>query len=167
MYLKEMWRCRTGSSALVWRPLAGLYEHCKDFRTFKEKGSSLVSWATTGFWKPVVRLSYLYKVFYLFWIIKHTRFIRGTGIVHSEWRLGRGWTPGVDSSQGKEILLHYPASRSALVSTQSPIQWEPNALSLGAKRSGSESENSLPSSAEVENGGAIITLPLTSSRRGA
>jgi hypothetical protein len=41
-------------------------------------------------------------------------------------------------------------SRTALGPTQSPIQWVPGALSLGAKRPGREADHSPPSSAEVK-----------------
>jgi hypothetical protein len=47
--------------------------------------------------------------------------------------------------------------------TQPLIHWVPEALSLGVKRLGRESDNSPPSSAEVKNGGAIPPLPNMSS----
>jgi hypothetical protein len=47
--------------------------------------------------------------------------------------------------------------------TQPPIQWVPGALSPGVKRQGREADHSLPSSAEVKNGGAISPLLHTSS----
>jgi hypothetical protein len=42
------------------------------------------------------------------------------------------------------------ASRTALGSTQPPIQWVPGALSLGVKRPGREADYSPPSTAEVK-----------------
>jgi hypothetical protein len=39
-----------------------------------------------------------------------------------------------------------------------PMQWVPRALSLGVKQQGREAHHSSPSSAEVENGGAIPSL---------
>jgi hypothetical protein len=42
------------------------------------------------------------------------------------------------------------SSRPALVSTQSPIQWVPEALSLKVKRQGREVDHSPPTSAEVK-----------------
>jgi hypothetical protein len=43
-----------------------------------------------------------------------------------------------------------PGSRTALGPTQPPIQWVPEALSLGVKRPGREADHSPSSSAEVE-----------------
>jgi hypothetical protein len=43
------------------------------------------------------------------------------------------------------------ASTTALEPTQPPIQWVPEALSLGVKRPGREADHSPPSSAEVKN----------------
>jgi hypothetical protein len=51
---------------------------------------------------------------------------------------------------GLGIFLFTIASRTALVSTQPPIQWEPGAFSLEAKRPGREAIHSPPSSAEVK-----------------
>jgi hypothetical protein len=62
------------------------------------------------------------------------------------------WTIGVlgfDSRRGLEIFLFTTASRMALGPTQ-PIQWVPEALSLGVKRPGREADHSPPSSAEVK-----------------
>jgi hypothetical protein len=42
------------------------------------------------------------------------------------------------------------ASRTALGTTQPPIQWVPGALSLGVKRPGREADHSPPSNAEVK-----------------
>jgi hypothetical protein len=57
---------------------------------------------------------------------------------------------GFSSRRGLGIFLFTTASRTALGSTQPPIQWVPGALSLGVKRSGREADNSPPSSAEVK-----------------
>jgi hypothetical protein len=51
---------------------------------------------------------------------------------------------------GGGIFLFTTASRTALESTQPPIQWEPGALSLGVKWPGREADHSPPSSAEVK-----------------
>jgi hypothetical protein len=56
------------------------------------------------------------------------------GRIILEWILGRQTT----------------ASRTALEPTQPPIQWVPEALSLGVKRPRREADHSPPSSAEVE-----------------
>jgi hypothetical protein len=64
-----------------------------------------------------------------------------------------GWTIGVlgfDSRRGLGIFLLTTASRTALRSTQPPIQWVPGALALGVKRPGREADHSPPSSAEVK-----------------
>jgi hypothetical protein len=58
---------------------------------------------------------------------------------------------GPDFRQGLGIFLFTTASRTALGSTQPPIQWVTGSLSLEVKRPGSEAEHSPPSSAEVKN----------------
>jgi hypothetical protein len=58
---------------------------------------------------------------------------------------------GFEARQGLGIFLFITASRPALGSTQSPIQWVPNALSLGVKPPRREADHSPPSSAEVKN----------------
>jgi hypothetical protein len=69
---------------------------------------------------------------------------------HSDWlRAGR---PGGRSSgpgRVKNFLLS-TSSRPALVFTQPPIQWIPEALSSGVKRPGREAEVSPPASAKVK-----------------
>jgi hypothetical protein len=59
---------------------------------------------------------------------------------------------GFNSRRGLGIFLFTTASRTALGSTQPPIQWVPGAfsLSLVLKRPGSEANLSPPSSAEVK-----------------
>jgi hypothetical protein len=49
------------------------------------------------------------------------------------------------------IFLFTIASRTALGSTQPPIQWVPGALSLGVKWPGHEANHSPPSSSEAKN----------------
>jgi hypothetical protein len=58
---------------------------------------------------------------------------------------------GFESRQGLGIFLFTTASRPALGPTQPPIQWVPEALSLGVKRSGREADHSPSSGAEVKN----------------
>jgi hypothetical protein len=74
----------------------------------------------------------------------------------------RGSIPG----RGK-IFLFSIASRPPLGPTEPPIQWVSGAVSSGVKRQGREAEHSPSSSAEAKNGGAIPSLPHTSSWRGA
>jgi hypothetical protein len=65
-----------------------------------------------------------------------------------------GWTIsvlGFDSRLVLGIFLFTTASRTALESTQLPIQLVPGALSLGVKRPGREVDHSPPFSAEVKN----------------
>jgi hypothetical protein len=57
---------------------------------------------------------------------------------------------GFDSRRGLEIFLFTTESRKALGPTQPPIQWVPEALSLGVKRPRREADHSPPSRAEVE-----------------
>jgi hypothetical protein len=51
---------------------------------------------------------------------------------------------------GLGIFLFTTASRMALGPTQPPIQWVPDALSLGVKRPGREVDHLPPSSVEVK-----------------
>jgi hypothetical protein len=57
---------------------------------------------------------------------------------------------GFDSWRGLGIFLFTTASRTALRPTQPPIQWVPEALSLGVKLPGREADHSHPSSDEVK-----------------
>jgi hypothetical protein len=69
-----------------------------------------------------------------------------------------GWTAWVRLLAGQDFsLLH--SFRTDSGSTQPSILWVPGALSPGIKRPERETDHSLPSSAEVKNGGAIPTLP--------
>jgi hypothetical protein len=59
-------------------------------------------------------------------------------------------------------ILWVSASNSphqALGPTQPPIQWVPEALSLGVKRPGCEADHSLPSSAEVKVVWCYTSIP--------
>jgi hypothetical protein len=76
--------------------------------------------------------------------------------------MGYGSDGGVRLPVEQEIFLYSTASRPALGSTHPPIQWAPGALSWGVKRPGREAYNSLPSSAEIKNGGGILPLFHTS-----
>jgi hypothetical protein len=57
---------------------------------------------------------------------------------------------GFDSRRGLGIFLFTTVSRTALGTTQPPIQWVPGALSLGVKRLGHEADHSPPSSSEAK-----------------
>jgi hypothetical protein len=57
---------------------------------------------------------------------------------------------GFDSRRRLGIFFFTNASRTALVPTQSPIQWVQRALSLGVKRPRREADHSPRSSAEVK-----------------
>jgi hypothetical protein len=58
---------------------------------------------------------------------------------------------GSNTSIGKSST----ASLLALEPTQPPIQWVTKAISLGVKRPGRQADHSLPSSAKINNVGAI------------
>jgi hypothetical protein len=74
-----------------------------------------------------------------------------------------GW--GSIPGRGKRFVS--TAFRPTLGPTQYPIQWVQGPLTSGGKAAGREADNSPPSSAEVNNCGAIPPLPNMSSRRGA
>jgi hypothetical protein len=57
---------------------------------------------------------------------------------------------GVRVPEGSRIFSPPCHSDSALVSTQPPIQWVPEALSPGVKRPGREADHSPPASAEFK-----------------
>jgi hypothetical protein len=61
--------------------------------------------------------------------------------------------------QGLGIFPFITASRSALGTSQPPIQWVPRDLSLGVKRQGREADHSPPSRAEVKNAWSYISTP--------
>jgi hypothetical protein len=70
----------------------------------------------------------------------------------------RGLIPSRDN-----IFIFTVASRPAQGPTKFPIQWVPGAISQTVKRQGLEAGYSPPSTAEVENGGAIPSLSHISS----
>jgi hypothetical protein len=66
------------------------------------------------------------------------------------------------------LFLFATASRTALGSTQPPIQWVRGALSLGVKRLGREADHQPPSRAEVKEWVELyLHSPNTPSWRGA
>jgi hypothetical protein len=67
---------------------------------------------------------------------------------------------GFDSRRGLGIFLFTTASRTALRSTQPPIQWVLGALSLEIKWPGREADHSPPSSAEVKNAWSYTSTPI-------
>jgi hypothetical protein len=75
------------------------------------------------------------------------------------------WGVGFRVPLGSRIFS--TSSRSALGSTQPPIQCVPEALSQGVKRPGRETYHSPPDSAEVKKCGSIHPLPQTPSCRSA
>jgi len=74
----------------------------------------------------------------------------------------RGRWPGFNSRQGQWVffllLLFATASRPALGSTQSRIEWVPGLSSPGLKRPGREADYSPPSSAEVKNAWSYTSI---------
>jgi hypothetical protein len=76
---------------------------------------------------------------------------------------GRGSIPGMV----KRFFLFSITSSQCLGPTQRPMQCIQRAVSPGVKRLGREADHSPSSSVEVRNGGAIPTLPHTSSWRSA
>jgi hypothetical protein len=78
---------------------------------------------------------------------------------YSDWV--RAGLPGFDSPQRQEIFPHFTASREALGSTHSPIEWEWRIVSRGVKRKADHS----PRSAEIKNDGGISSVLHTSSWR--
>jgi len=79
--------------------------------------------------------------------------------------LGYGLDDRSSRVRGLGIFLFTTASRTALGTTQPPIQWVAGALSLGVKRPGSEVDHS-SSSADVKNAWSYTsTPPVTSSWR--
>jgi hypothetical protein len=63
-----------------------------------------------------------------------------------------------DSRQGQDRFLYSAVSKPALGPSQPSVWWVPATLSLEIKRSGREADHSPPSSSEVKNNGAIITI---------
>jgi hypothetical protein len=75
--------------------------------------------------------------------------------VSAELRAGRWY----DFRRKLGIFLFTTASRTALASTQPPIQWVRGALSLGVRRPGREARHSPPSSAGQRMSRNIPPLP--------
>jgi hypothetical protein len=83
-------------------------------------------------------------------------------IVQSVERLATGWTIrvlGFDFWRELGIFLFTTASRTALGTIQLPVQWVPEALSLGVKLPGREVDHSPPSSAEVKTVWSYTSTP--------
>jgi hypothetical protein len=59
------------------------------------------------------------------------------------------------------IFMFSPVSRPALEPTQSPTQWAPGALPSGVKQPGREAIHSPLTSAEVKNGGTILSVHIS------
>jgi hypothetical protein len=69
-----------------------------------------------------------------------------------------GWTAGVRFLAGAKDFLFSTAPRPALGPHPASYPLGTGALSPGVKRLGREADHSPPSSAEIENGGAIPPL---------
>jgi hypothetical protein len=76
--------------------------------------------------------------------------VHSTYLISVVQRWATGWIIGGSSPGRDEIFLFTAASRLVLGPTQPPIQWAPEALSLGVKRPGREADHSPPSSAKVK-----------------
>jgi hypothetical protein len=74
---------------------------------------------------------------------------------------------GFESWQGLGIFLFSTVSRLAMGPIQPPIQWVPETLSLGVKRSGCKVTTHLHLMPRSRNCGTIPPLPHTPSWRGA
>jgi hypothetical protein len=72
-----------------------------------------------------------------------------------------GWLSWFGSCQGQAILFFFTTSRSALELVQPPIQWVPEAVSLGGKASEREADHSSASSVEVKNDEAILPVTIS------
>jgi hypothetical protein len=70
---------------------------------------------------------------------------------------------GFNSHQGRQVIffLFAIASRLALGLTQPPIQWVPEARSLGIRRPVCEADHSCSSSAEIKNAWSYTSIPST------
>jgi hypothetical protein len=66
---------------------------------------------------------------------------------------------GFESRQGLRIFLFTTVSVTALEPTQPPVQWVPGAISVGVKRPERETDNSPPTSAEVNNARSYNSTP--------
>jgi hypothetical protein len=68
---------------------------------------------------------------------------------------------------GRCKMFYSASSRPAVRPTQPLIQWVPRSPFVGVKLTGRKAGNSIPSTAEAKNGGAIPPLPHMPLRRGA
>jgi hypothetical protein len=69
------------------------------------------------------------------------------------------WRFGVRFPAGARLLLFPTVYIQALGPTWPPIPWIPRSCSLGVKRPVREADHSTHPSAEVKNGGAILSFP--------
>jgi hypothetical protein len=88
--------------------------------------------------------------------IKWKLFLSTISVLNINWMFR---VLGFDSWWGLGIFLFTTTSRTALGTTQPPIQWVPRALSVGVKRPGREADHSPPSSAEVKNAWSYTCTP--------
>jgi hypothetical protein len=82
--------------------------------------------------------------------------VNGVGI--AQWYSAGLHDRGFEFREGLGIFLFTTVSRPDLGHTQSPIQWVPEALSLGMKQPGREADHSPPSSAEDKNAWSYTPL---------
>jgi hypothetical protein len=87
-----------------------------------------------------------------------------SGIARSVWRLATGWMAVVRFSAGAINCLHNVHTGTGAHPTSYPMGT--GALSPGVKWSWREFDHSSLPTAEVKNGGAITSLPYTSSWHG-
>jgi hypothetical protein len=99
-----------------------------------------------------ITMVYPYKV--TFAVNFHCRYLFHLRAGIAQWcrELGYGLNDRrFESRQGLGIFLFTTASRPALGPIYPPIQWVPEALSLGVKRPGRKADHSHPSTADVTN----------------
>jgi hypothetical protein len=87
---------------------------------------------------------------------KHRGAIKCSKNTDTDWTIG---VLGFDFRRGSGIFLFTNMSRTALGSTQPPIQWVDGALSLGVKRPRHEADHSPPSTAEVKDVWSYTSTP--------
>jgi hypothetical protein len=68
--------------------------------------------------------------------------------------------PGFDSWQDRNFFLFATESTLALGSTQPPVHWVPETLSLWIKQAGHEADHLLPYSGKVKNAWGYNTTPI-------
>jgi hypothetical protein len=78
-----------------------------------------------------------------------------------------GWSTRVRNPSKGKTALYLTASRPALGPHKLRTKWKPGILSQWMKWPEREADHSIPSSAEVDNGDTIISLPHTPSWLGA